>query len=266
MPEYSLALSDAEIARYQLMAEMAEQRERGLWTAAGAVPGARIADVGCGPGAIAARLAAMTAPAGAVWAVDRDSGALAVAEALAERSGVRLHTLTGSADATGLEPGVWDLVMLRHVLAHNGGREQAIVDHLAELAKPGGAVYLADIDADSSRVRGTTDPVFQEMEDRYRELHRLRGNDLTVGTRLDELLTTAGLDVVAFQGHIDIVKPPPGMRGPVWAARDALVADGLATHDDITRWDEAFRRAEGDGTGIRFFAAVFVAFGRRPAP
>ncbi|TPQ16180.1 class I SAM-dependent methyltransferase [Streptomyces sporangiiformans] len=266
MPEYSLALSDPEIARYQLMADMAEQRERGLWTAAGAVPGARIADVGCGPGAIAARLATMAAPDGAVWAVDRDRDALAVADALAERSGVRVHTVRGSADATGLAPGTCDLVMLRHVLAHNGGREQEIVDHLAGLAKPGGAVYLADIDADSSRMRGVGDPAFQEMEDCYRELHRLRGNDLTVGTRLDELLTTAGLEVVAFQGHIDIVKPPPGMRGPVWAARDALVADGLVTPADIAHWDEAFRHAEKDGTEIRFFAAVFVAFGRRPIP
>jgi len=55
--EYSLALSDAEIERYRLMARAAEQRERDLWAAAGAVPGARIADVGCGPGAIAVRFA-----------------------------------------------------------------------------------------------------------------------------------------------------------------------------------------------------------------
>jgi hypothetical protein len=53
------------------------------------------------------------------------------------------------------------------------------------------------------------------------------------------------------------------MRGPAWAARDALVAEGLATPDDLARWEEAFRRAERDRDGIRFFAAHFVAFGRR---
>jgi 2-polyprenyl-3-methyl-5-hydroxy-6-metoxy-1,4-benzoquinol methylase len=52
MPDYALQLSEAEIARYQLMAETAERAERDLWIAAGAAPGARIADVGCGPGAI----------------------------------------------------------------------------------------------------------------------------------------------------------------------------------------------------------------------
>ncbi|WP_210587029.1 methyltransferase domain-containing protein [Streptomyces sp. GESEQ-35] len=262
MADYSLTLSDSEIERYRLMADAAEQWERDLWVSAGAVPGARIADVGCGPGAIAVRLAGRAAPDGVVWAVDRDSDALAVASTLAARSGVPMHTAIGSADATGLDEGTFDLVMLRHVLAHNGGQEQAIVDHLATLARPGGAVYLADIDASSFRLRGAP-PEYEEMDDRYRELHRRRGNDLTVGTRLDELLTGAGLEVVAFEGHINVIAPPPGMRGPVWAARDTLVAEGLATPDDIARWDDAFRRAEHDVSGRRFFAANFVAVGRR---
>ncbi|MFF4257836.1 class I SAM-dependent methyltransferase [Streptomyces sp. NPDC001663] len=263
MADYALTLNDSEVERYRIMADSAERRERELWGAAGAVPGARIADVGCGPGAIAVRLAAIAAPDGAVWAVDRDGDALAVASALAARSGVPVHTSVGSADATGLAAGTFDLVMLRHVLAHNGGREQAIVDHLAALAKPdGGAVYLVDIDASSSRLRGAG-PVFDEMDERYRELHRRRGNDLTVGTRLDELLTAAGLEIIAFEGHITVLTPPPGMRGPVWAARDALIAEGLATPDDIARWDGAFQRAEHARSEVRFFAANFVAVGRR---
>ncbi|MEV6170702.1 methyltransferase domain-containing protein [Streptomyces sp. NPDC051954] len=262
MADYSLTLSDSEIERYRLMADAAERWERDLWVDAGAVPGARIADVGCGPGAIGVRLAGMAAPDGAVWAVDRDGDALAVASALAARSGVPMHTGIGSADATGLAEGTFDLVMLRHVLAHNGGREQAIVDHLATLVKPGGAVYLADIDASTFRLRGAP-PEYEEMDERYRELHRRRGNDLTVGIRLDELLTAAGLEVVAFEGHINVIAPPPGMRGPAWAARDALAGEGLATPDDIARWDDAFRQAESDTSGRRFFGATFVAVGRR---
>ncbi|WP_281734187.1 hypothetical protein [Streptomyces scabiei] len=41
--------------------------------------------------------------------MDRDAGALAVAAALAERSGVPVHTSTGSADATALPgaPSTW---------------------------------------------------------------------------------------------------------------------------------------------------------------
>ena len=265
MAEYRLTLSDAEIERYRFMAEAAERRERDLWAAAGAVPGARIADVGCGPGAVAVRLAASAAPDGAVWAVDRDTDALAVASALAERSAVRVHTAAAAADATGLPAGTFDLVMLRHVLAHNGGHEQAIVDHLATLAKPGGGtVYLVDLDASAFRVRATGDPAFEELNERYQDMHRQRGNDLTIGTCLDELLTAAGLELVGFEGHVNVLTPPPGMRGPAWAARDTLVTDGLATPAEITRWDEAFQRAEQDKRGIKLFVAHYVAFARRP--
>ncbi|MFJ9540308.1 class I SAM-dependent methyltransferase [Streptomyces sp. NPDC101225] len=265
MADYSLTLSDAEIRRYRLMADAAERRERELWAEAGAGPGARIADVGCGPGAVAVRLARLAAPNGAVWAVDRDADALAVASALAERTGVAVHTGLGSAARTGLDAGTFDLVMMRHVLAHNGGQEQAIVDHLATLARPGGGtVYLVDIDIGSSGMRNAP-PVFDEMHELYGELHRRRGDDLSIGTRLDELLVAAGLDVAVFEGHIDVVTPPPGMRGPAWAAREALVAEGLAGPDDVARWDAAFQEAEKEGSGERrFFAATFVAVGRRP--
>ncbi|MDX3585057.1 methyltransferase domain-containing protein [Streptomyces europaeiscabiei] len=260
--DYSLTLDDSEIARYRLMADIAERRERELWTAAGVVPGARIADVGCGPGALSVRLADIAAPGGGVWAVDRDGDALAVAAALAERSGVPVHTSTGSADATALAEGTFDVVMLRHVLAHNGGREQSIVDHLAELARPGGTVYLVDIDATGFRLRGAP-AAYDEMSERYHELHRRRGNDLAVGTRLDELLTAAGLEVIAYEGHINVMTPPPGMRGPAWAARDALLAEGLVTPGDISRWDEAFQQAEQAITGLRFFGNTYIAVGRR---
>ncbi|WP_060886728.1 hypothetical protein, partial [Streptomyces caniscabiei] len=187
----------------------------------------------------------------------------AVASALAERSGVPVRTGTGSADATGLAEGTFDVVMLRHVLAHNGGREQAIVDHLATLARPGGgAVYLVDVDATGFRLRGAP-AAYEEMDERYRELHRRRGNDLAVGTRLDELLASAGLDVIAYEGHINVMTPPPGMRGPAWAARDALLAEGLVTADDIARWDDAFTDVGQDLTGLRFFGNTYVAVGRR---
>jgi hypothetical protein len=67
-------------------------------------------------------------------------------------------------------------------------------------------------------------PVDQDLEDlsdRYRELHRRRGNDISVGLRLEELLGAAGLDVVDFTGRYMIGKLPPGLRPPAWAGRPA---------------------------------------------
>lgn len=38
----------------------------------------------------------------------------------------------GEAEATGLPRAYYDVAVLSHVLAHNGGREQAIMDHLVD--------------------------------------------------------------------------------------------------------------------------------------
>jgi len=91
-----------------------------------------VADVGCGPGAISLVLAELVGPAGRVFAVDRDAGAVEAARSAVDRAGVGIVTVeVGGAHDTGIAPGSVDVVMIRHVLAHNGGREEAIVAHAA---------------------------------------------------------------------------------------------------------------------------------------
>jgi hypothetical protein len=46
--------------------------------------------------------------------------------------------------------------MPRHILAHTGDREEAIVDHLATLIRKGSAVYLVNGDPSSRDHRPTT--------------------------------------------------------------------------------------------------------------
>jgi hypothetical protein len=58
----------------------------------------------------------------------------------------------GRAEATGLAAGSLAVVLLRHVLAHNGGAEDTIVGHLASLVRPGGCLYLVDADLSAIRV------------------------------------------------------------------------------------------------------------------
>ncbi len=261
MSEYPLQLSDVELARYQFMAETAAASEADLWTAAGVVDGAAVADVGCGPGAVSAVLARLVGPTGRVVAVDRDPNAVAAARAA---GAANLTVSEGAADDTGLEPASVDTVMIRHVLAHNGGREQAIVDHAATLVRPGGRVYLADIDMSAFRLR-PKDARLVDLDDRYNEWHSRRGNDLSVGLRLGELLTGAGLEDVAHHGRYQIFPSRPGFRTPAWAALDALAADGLATPEDIDHWAAAFEEYDAMEVRPTMFVALFFAIGRRPA-
>ena len=265
MSEYALKLSDVELSRYELMAARALEQERDRWVSAGVVEGAVVADIGCGPGAVSIALARQVGATGRVLSFDRTPEAVNMARAVAERAGVGNVTVeVADADATGVAPSSVDVAMIRHVLAHNGGREAAIVAHAATLIRPGGCVYLIDVDGTAVRTR-PSDPDIDDLNHRYWEWHGRQGNDVSVGLRLDELLAGAGLDVVDFSGRYDIVVAPPGVRTPGWAARDALVASGLATPDDVARWDAAFVRADGMQERPTVFVPMFCAFGRRPA-
>jgi SAM-dependent methyltransferase len=261
--EYTLALSEAEVGRYQLMARQAVTREGSQLAAAGVAAGATVADVGCGPAAMSIELARLVGPAGQVMAVERDKQALAAAVILVRRSGasnVSLHE--AGATATGLEPGSVDVAMLRLVLAHNGGHEQAIVGHLATLIRPGGSVYLVDGDLTGGRILDI-DPDLDDLMTRYVEFHRRRGNDPAIGLRLAQLLAAAGLEVTSFQGACNILTAPPGMRPPAWAAREAMLADGIVDEDVLHRWEAAFARHDSAPVRPTIFAPQFTAIGPR---
>jgi SAM-dependent methyltransferase len=261
---YPLELDQAEVERYRTMAEAARQAEAELWEPAGIVAGARVADVGCGPGAMLPALAAAVGPDGRVTAVDADPEAVAAARALVAAAGLgNVAVRQGRAEETGLAAGSLDVVMLRHVLAHNGGAEDTIVAHLAALLRPGGCLYLVDADLTAIRVIPEAEhPDLVDLQERYLAFRAARGDDNAAGLRLAERLVRAGLELVEFHGRYVIREVSPGLRSPAWVAREAMVAAGMATAEDLRRWDQAF-----EATARRpptFFAPMLTAIGRRP--
>jgi SAM-dependent methyltransferase len=262
---YALRLDPGEVDRYRMMAEQARAAEADLWELAGIGPGRRVADVGCGPGALLPALSGAVGPDGRVQAVDADPGAVAAARALADAAGLgNVEVTEGRADHTGLEPGSLDVVMLRHVLAHNGGAEDAIVAHLATLVRPGGCVYLVDVDGTAARILPDLADL-ADLDDRYAAFRAARGDDNRAGLRLADRLARAGLEVVEFRGRYFIGSPPPGVRPPGWAAREAMLAAGVVTQADVQRWERAFQEVEAAPVRPTVFAPIFTAVGRRPA-
>lgn len=260
---YALRLSAEEQARYRFMAEQARGAEAPQWAAAGIVPGARLADIGCGPGAMLRVLAEAVGSSGAAHGVDQDADAVAAATEAVDGLG-HASARVGSATDSGLELGTYDTVVCRHVLAHNGGRERAIVEHLAALARPGGAVLMVDVDGVASRIF-PQDPDLDDLMERYHELHRVKGNDLVIGIKLGWLLERAGLTLTAFRSNAVLLRMPPGLRPPSWAARDAMVAAGLADADDLDRWKRAIGRLDQLEQRPWAHLVTFVAVGHRPA-
>jgi SAM-dependent methyltransferase len=261
---YPLELDQTEVERYRTMAAAARQAEADLWEPAGIVPGARVADVGCGPGAILPALAAAVGTDGRITAVDADPQAVAAATALVAAAGLgNVAVRQGRAEETGLEAGSLDVVMLRHVLAHNGGAEDAIVAHLTTLLRPSGCLYLVDTDGTAIRVIPEADhPDLVDLQERYLAFRAANGDDNAAGLRLAERLVRADLEPVEFRGRYVIRELSPRLRSPAWAAREAIVAAAMATPEDLRRWERAFK-----ATATRpatFFAPMFTAIGRRP--
>jgi hypothetical protein len=155
-----------------------------------------------------------------------------------------------------------DVAMVRHVLAHNGPTEQQIVDHLAAFVRPGGHLYLVDIDASMFRVR-PSDPDVESLEETYRAFHAARGNDLDVGLWLSRLLTAAGLQAVVYRGWIQVLVPTGEFRPPAWAAREAMKGRGIPLqrrHRGGTS-----RSPRSRLTRRPVFLPIFAAAGRRPS-
>jgi ubiquinone/menaquinone biosynthesis C-methylase UbiE len=259
---YALRISDAEVERYQMMARWAARSEADVWAECGIGPGAQVVDLGCGPGAVTIELARLVGAAGRVVGVDQDAASLAVAAELARRAAVdTVEWVHADAASTSLAAG-FDVVMVRHVLGHAGSRLGAIVDHAARLLRPGGCLYVVDGDATAARFDPVDDD-FVDLYHRYGQYHVRSGKDLAVGPRLGSILRAAGLTLTHRHAGYEVVSPVPGGGGP-WAARDAMVAAGMATSDDLNRWQRAIERVAAD-TDSALFAPRFAAAGRTPS-
>jgi ubiquinone/menaquinone biosynthesis C-methylase UbiE len=268
-PSYSLAMSDQEVDRYRVMAQMARSTEADRWAAAGIVEGAAIADLGCGPGLVLAELADIVGSRGRVCGVDRQAEALATAAALIERTGIPWASVTeADAWASGLPAGTFDVVNIRHVLAHNTPEDQArILRHAFELLRPGGTIYLLDVDLDGGRL-DPPDADIQDLMDRYVAHLIDTGRVPHVGPHLGSALRAAGFDAVERWGTIQV---PPSValttvRPPAWAARDAMIASGHATAADVDRWDAALTAFAATAVADQraFLMPLFYASGTKP--
>lgn len=260
---YHLRLSEPEIGRYRLMAATAVAQEAEAWRRCGIVPGARVADIGCGPGAVLVELARLTGPGGSVVGVDADAGAVDAARRLVAAEGLgNADVRRADAAEPGLGKGEFDVVMIRHVLAHNGPRVPAILEAAVELLRPGGFLWLTDVGWPANFV-DPPDDLIVDLLARYRQLHERSGNDLTVGPHLGSWLTRVGLPVVERLAYYTIISPLPPGGGAVRAARESLLGEGLVTEAEFERAMAAFDRHSADPDSA-FLVATFSAAGRRP--
>ncbi|GLF99822.1 methyltransferase domain-containing protein [Streptomyces yaizuensis] len=162
-------------------------------------PGARILDIGCGPGTISADLAVLV-PDGRVTGVDRDPGVVERARAhAAERGAANTDFAVADVNALTFPDGSFDVVHAHQVLQHLGDPVHALRE-MRRVCRPGGLVAVRDADYGAFTWYPEV-PVLDDWLALYRRVARANGGEPDAGRRLLSWARAAGFtDITATAG------------------------------------------------------------------
>src|SRR5262245_24179972 len=265
--EYVLGANPVELARLTLQQEVwGEMTERFLDRLA-IRPGARVLDLGCGPGLLVESFRRRVGPAGRVDALDESPVWMAhLRKKSADLGWPNVRLVHAHIEDAPLEPDAYDLVFARWVLEFVPKPAEKIA-RLAKALKPGGILALEDYNHEGISIFPESDG-FRAVVRATRALWAKGGGDMFLAGRLPGFFRAAGLELQPF--HTTVLAGGPTSGVFRWADAffpahsENMVRAGLLTtaeRDQFLReWEE--RKANPD---MVFFSPIVVdAAGRRP--
>ena len=134
--------SPGESLRLDLKTDPKKVEEQALW--AGIKPGMRVADLGCGPGKTTYILNRLVHPHGSVIGVDYSKNRIDYAQNHYQSKGIEfiIEDVRNPLKYLGL----FDFIWIRFVLEHYQSNSFDIVKNISTLLKPGGVIFIADLD------------------------------------------------------------------------------------------------------------------------
>ena len=160
-------------------------------------PGARVLDVGCGPGVV---LGAIAAGDRRVRGTGVDLAPRRIAQAQEKHAhNRRLEFVCGDVQELDFESGCFDVVYSRMLLQYVPDKEKA-VGEMVRVCKPGGTVMMQDLDGQLVW-HYPEDALMQQTVTRVLGHLQKRGFDPFVGRKLFWLARNSGLDNVQVQAE-----------------------------------------------------------------
>jgi ubiquinone/menaquinone biosynthesis C-methylase UbiE len=230
------------------------------WQLLGLLPGARVLDIGCGPGTATLGLAARVGMFGAVIGIDSDPEMVKNADATARAAGVAGWTRHQEGNATDLPfPSVsFDACYCERVLQHLAPDQAArVVAEAARVTRPGGAICFVDSDWASFSVATGED----KLERKLQALHLEQFHNPYAGRALGHLMRAQGLGFVVAEPVAVPLTAAGALELLSRTAQKAVEAKQLS-NAELARWRAAaaVRLAESDNAG---HLTMVIAVGRR---
>src|ERR1051325_3451705 len=230
---YHLAVGERGRARMELLNEIYNPGTFAFLLRNNLRPGARVLEIGCGPGVLTAWLAATVGPTGSVTAIDQSAEQLRIAK---RRVGNAPNVRFEEASTYQLADldGEFDVVFGRWVLLHAVDAEESTRSIVSKAARDG-VVVLEDCVTDSAFCHPRTD-AFDRFIDGWLRVSEASGIDPRVGDRLPSLLRGAGCTVTDYEVWQPLLRTAREKQLPSLSleeTRDAHVRNGALQKNEV---------------------------------
>jgi SAM-dependent methyltransferase len=210
--EYVLGTHDAELLRLGLQHRLWSRETFDLWERAGIGPGARVLDVGCGPGYGTFDLAQLVTPTGRVFAVDESERFVRYLAAQAEvRGASNVEVSVQDVQKLEVPAGSVDFAYARWVLCFTP-RPADVVAGVARALSVGGRFLIQDYSHWQALFLSPASDVFCDVMRATEQAWRDSGGDSAIGQRLPAMLAENGLQVESIRPLQRIARP----HEPLW--------------------------------------------------
>lgn len=266
--DYVLGSDVSEIARLQSQAALIAQPTMLLLQRGGISPGARVLDLGAGPGDVSFQVAEIVGLRGSVVGVERDPAQIAVAEQRRKVLGLANVDFRFADVRTFVDDEPYDAVVCRLLLMHLPDAADVLRHHLQNL-RPGGTLLAIDYDLGGARAHPEV-PIYSQLVQWVSAGFQFADADPFVGMRLPVILREVGLQDVETLG-LQSYWPPGDRHATQYASavartlQDAMVASGVVTKAqlDVDTLEQRLAEATRSANAVVSLPTLIGSWGRR---
>ena len=247
---YLLGTDSEEGRRLETQHRLWGEAARDLWDRAGFGMGARLLDLGCGPGFAALELAARVGAEGRVLAVDESERFIASLVREAGRLGIeQLTARVERVEELRLEPASLDGAFARWIFCFLPD-PAPVIDRVVSGLRPGGRLVIWDYLNYRSTMLQPRSPAFDRVLAAVYESWKRTGGNLDVGARLPGLIVKSGCRLVDLVPLVRFIRP--GTMFWDWPTQfffgyvPLLVEAGLLTEAEGCAFEAEWRVRERD--------------------